>query len=117
MHLGLNALTTSEPRVVPPRRWLRAAGLALALVAIVAIGLIWRYRGGNFDWSLFWNTLTGVYPGWLAASIALMLLTYFGRALRWQAMLRPIRPSAGLWGLTSATVIGFTALVLFGPRG
>ena len=45
------------------------------------------------------------------------LLTYVGRALRWQVMLRPLRPESSLWNLISATAIGFTAIVLFGRAG
>lgn len=46
-----------------------------------------------------------------------MLLSYVVRALRWEVMLRPIRPHPNLYGLCSATVIGFTAVVLLGRAG
>jgi hypothetical protein len=49
--------------------------------------------------------------------MVLILLTYFARALRWQVMLRPLRPGASLWNVTSATVIGFTAILLLGRAG
>jgi uncharacterized protein (TIRG00374 family) len=37
--------------------------------------------------------------------------------LRWQVMLRPLRPRSRLWPITSATVIGFTAVFLLGRPG
>lgn len=56
-------------------------------------------------------------PAWLGAAIVLILISYFGRALRWQAMIRPIAPNARLWPLTEAQCIGFSAIVLFGRAG
>jgi len=57
----------------------------------------------------------------MSAALALILVTYFGRALRWEVMLRPLREGmlnpAGLWDIFSATAIGFTAVVLFGRAG
>ena len=37
--------------------------------------------------------------------------------LRWEVMLRPLRKDASLWRIFTATVIGFTAVVLFGRAG
>lgn len=57
----------------------------------------------------------------MSAALALILVTYFGRALRWEVMLRPLREGmlnpAGLWDIFCATAIGFTAVVLFGRAG
>ncbi len=49
--------------------------------------------------------------------MALVLATYAGRALRWEVMIRPLRKDASLWGIFTATAIGFTAVVLFGRAG
>ena len=117
MPLGLNAPTTTQPHTAPVKRPLRAAGLGLAAIGVVAAILIWRFRNSHFDWTIFFATLTRVDWTWLAGSIALMLLSYFGRALRWEVMLRPIHRRPSLWGLTSATVIGFTAVVILGRAG
>jgi len=53
----------------------------------------------------------------MAVSIFLILLSYVGRALRWQAMLRPLGRPIGLWRLTSDTLIGATAGLLLGRVG
>jgi len=47
----------------------------------------------------------------------LVLLSYYGRVLRWSVMIRTQRPHPSHWGLFSATAIGFTAIVLFGRPG
>lgn len=97
---------------------LRKATLVLTTATLLVTALlIWRWRQAHFDWSRFLATLTAVDWSWLVLSICLMLLTYFGRALRWEVMLRPLRPRANLWNLCSATVIGFTAVVLLGRAG
>lgn len=43
--------------------------------------------------------------------------TYYGRALRWAVMLRPLKPHPSVRNLISATLIGFTAITLFGRPG
>jgi uncharacterized protein (TIRG00374 family) len=43
--------------------------------------------------------------------------TYYGRALRWAVLIRPVKPRSRLWNLFSATVIGFTAITLLGRPG
>jgi len=87
---------------------------ALAL-AIVVLG-IYRLRSTGFRWDLFFSTFKADWR-WLSLACVCILLTYLGRAIRWQVMLRPLRPHSSLWNLTSSTVIGFTAIVLLGRPG
>ena len=90
--------------------------LVAALVAVI-VALAYRFQRSGFDWGQFYSTLVHVNLGWLAASAALSLSTYFGRALRWEVMIRPLQPNASLWRLFVATAIGFTAIVIFGRPG
>ena len=78
---------------------------------------MWRWRGSSFDWDEFAHAFRGLNVFWLTSSIVLVLVSHYGRALRWEVMLRPIRPEASIWGLLSATIIGFTAIVLLGRAG
>lgn len=55
--------------------------------------------------------------GWLAASTFFVVLSYIGRAVRWQVMLRPLKPASSFWNVFVATTIGFTAVVLLGRAG
>lgn len=98
-------------------RWGRTLWIAAALTAIIIGLVVYRFRTTGFQWGAFFATFARVDWRWLSASICLMLLTYVGRALRWEVMLRPIRPRPSLWNVTSATVIGFTAIVLLGRPG
>ncbi len=86
---------------------------ALALAAFV----VYRWRTSGFEWALFLSTFEGVHWGWLSLGSLVILLTYFGRALRWQVMVRPIRPDSSIANIFIATVIGFTAIVFFGRAG
>ena len=43
--------------------------------------------------------------------------TYWGRALRWAVFLKPLKPQPSMRNLLSATVVGFTAITLFGRPG
>ena len=87
-----------------------AAAAAIALV-------LYRWRMAGFAWKQFVAALRTVDWSWVALSLALVLATYVGRALRWEVMLRPLRPKASLWRILVATAIGFTAVVLFGRAG
>jgi len=93
------------------------AGLgALAIVAAaVFVGYRWRHSG--FAWQKFIEVFTGVNWNWLTLALALILVTYVGRAMRWEIMLRPLSNRVRLWRLVVATCIGFTAVVLFGRAG
>src|SRR5579871_870316 len=91
------------------------AAIAAILIAIVMIRYRWRSAG--FEGRLFVGAISQVNWSWLAASVVLILATYFGRALRWAVMLRPLRSDPSLWRIFVATAIGFTAVVLFGRAG
>ncbi len=54
---------------------------------------------------------------WVAVSLIPIFGTYYGRALRWAVFLRPLRPHPSLRNLLSATIVGFTAITLFGRPG
>ncbi len=96
--------------------------LHLVVIFLVVAGFAgWflreRWRSSGFNWSAFAASFLDIRWDWMAVAIALTLLTYFGRAMRWRVMIRPLRPHAGVWSLTEATMIGFTALVLLGRPG
>ena len=90
--------------------------IGLAVVAVLA-AIVYRMRGTSFQWTLFIGTFQNIHWTWLAASICLMLLTYVGRAVRWEVMLRPLGRKLKIWKLTYDTAIGFTAVVLLGRAG
>ncbi len=95
------------------KRALIAAGVVVLLLALT----FYRMRGAAFQWDLFLSTFYRVDWRWLSVAVVLMLLTYVGRALRWQVMLRPLGRKVNIFRLTSDTTIGFTAVVLLGRPG
>lgn len=104
-----------SPRVVSflkKHAYLAAAGILLA-----ALLYFWLRHAGEFDWVRFRANLAEADPLWIAASCLLITLSYLGRAIRWQLMLRPISPHPNFAGLLSATIVGFTATVFFGRVG
>jgi glycosyltransferase 2 family protein len=102
-------------------RRLNRKNLGIALGVLLAAGAIafavYRWRSAGFDWNQFTAALRHVDASWLALSIALILASYVGRVLRWEVMIRPLRPDASWWRIFTATAIGFTAVVLFGRAG
>jgi uncharacterized membrane protein YbhN (UPF0104 family) len=54
--------------------------------------------------------------GWLIASVALTIATYWFRAVRWQILLAPLK-AVPLRPLLSITVVGFSAIFLLGRAG
>ena len=79
--------------------------------------LVKRFAGTGFDPGTLLHTITRADWRWLVAAWLLNILSYYGRVLRWMVMLRPLAPNADRWRLFCATVIGFSALVLFGRPG
>ena len=90
---------------------------ALAVIAAIAGIVLWRWRGSSFHWEEFALAFHGLDVPWLTLSVVFVLVSYYGRALRWEVMLRPIQPDASVLRIFSATLIGFTAIVLLGRAG
>ena len=83
--------------------------------------LLYRLRGAPFQWQLFLTTFYRVNWNWLALSILLMLLTYVGRALRWEVakvpkpLSSPVAPPSdgGAWPSAGDGDVPRGPLVLF----
>lgn len=93
--------------------------LAGCLLAIAALGWFLRAQLSErgFDWGLAVGSIRGLHGRWLLLSLVPIFGTYLGRALRWAVFLRPIKPHPSIGNLLKATVIGFTAIALFGRPG
>ncbi|MBI4902919.1 MAG: flippase-like domain-containing protein [Acidobacteria bacterium] len=87
----------------------------IAAVGFAAYALSTRDK--PVDWGLFTRTFAEVNPWIFIAALLLIQLTYAGRAVRWQVMLKPIQPHSSFRRILVATIIGFTAVVLFGRAG
>jgi uncharacterized protein (TIRG00374 family) len=89
--------------------------------ALLVAALVWFVRtqlaSHSFDWALAASTFARLRWEWLAICIVPMFGTYYGRALRWAVFLKPLKPQPSIRNLLSATVIGFTAITLFGRPG
>ncbi len=97
-------------------RW--RLGLALLAATVLVVWLLReRWQQAQFQWAEFTRTFLIVDWKWILAAWAVGILTYYGRALRWAVMLKPLRPHPSMWRLFKATTIGFTAVVLLGRPG
>jgi len=101
----------SEIIAAMSRKWF----IFLVLCVIIAI-LAYRMTGWKFDWSLFFSTIRNIRWGWLSASIAVTVFTYFVRTMRWQELLAPLKRIA-FGSLFTTTVMGFSAIFLLGRAG
>src|SRR5581483_3451747 len=98
-----------------PRR--RTAALAVLACLLILVLLAYRTRVSGFRWDVLFASASNLDWLWLASAILLILLSYVGRALRWQAMLRPFGHPIGVLRLTSDTLIGATVTLLCGRVG
>lgn len=90
----------------------------LALLTVASVMWVgWRVHTAGFQWRTFAATFLQLESRWLAGALACILLTYWGRAVRWRVLLAPLAPASSGYGLLAPTVIGFTAVVLFGRAG
>ena len=93
-------------------------GIALAVaLTLLSIFLFWRWFHHGFDWSLFRRLLASARWPWLIAGWAIGLWSYFIRALRWRVMAARLSPHLSTWRIFLGTLIGYTALVIFGRPG
>ncbi len=81
------------------------------------VGLIWRFSAPVFDWRLAAAALAGVNWIWIGICLVPVAGAYYVRAQRWSVFLKPLKPRPSMRNLVSATVIGFTAITLFGRAG
>ena len=95
-------------------RWL-AVGLVLLAGLIYLLAAQLRKTG--FRWHVLVATIASLQSEWLLAAVLFALLSYYGRALRWRVLLEPLHPHPSMWGLFSATIIGFAAITLLGRAG
>ncbi len=90
-------------------------------MAVLLAALGWyfypQWRAWEFDWRLVARSFLGVRVPWLLASLVPIAGAYVVRAFRWAVFMRPVKPHPSLRNLLSATIIGFTAITLFGRPG
>lgn len=112
MQEKLPSSASKAPRLMARGFWVPC----LLLLAAVAL-LTWRARQTGFDVAAFASSFRDVHWGWIAAAWAVGLLSYAGRTVRWMVMLRPLAPSARFRDVLSGTIVGFSAVFLFGRPG
>ena len=103
-------------RFIRRHTWKWVAGCTIA-VGVVVWFLYLQLAARGFDWNLAAASFVRLRWAWLALSLAPIGGTYAVRALRWAVFLRPLKARPSFGGLLSATVIGFTAITLFGRAG
>src|SRR6266536_4347707 len=92
--------------------------IAALLVTGAAGWWLWSTaRREGFHWRAFLDALAGLQWHWLLAAALCANSTYWVRALRWAVLIRPVRQHPRLANLFTATVIGFTAVTIFGRAG
>ena len=82
---------------------------------ILAIAILWWF-GRNLNWTEVREAVVRANWFLLAAAVLVVCLIYLLRAVRWGALLAPIR-HARLRDLFIATTVGFGALFVFGRMG
>jgi uncharacterized protein (TIRG00374 family) len=105
-----------EEPLIRRNTWKWVAGCVLA-----GLLLAWLIRAQSsaraFNWELAARAIAGLRWPWLLLSLIPSLGTYYGRALRWAVFLRPLKARPSMRNLLAATIIGFTAITLFGRAG
>lgn len=109
--------TSSSPASKARRPWARGFWLPCLVILAAAGFLAWRARQTGFDLAEFAHSFRQVHWGWIAAAWTVGLLSYAGRTVRWMVMLRPLAPRARYRDVLSGTIIGFSAVYLFGRAG
>lgn len=92
------------------------AGCALAGV-LAAWFILSQLSARSFDWALAATAVTRLRWPWLLLALIPIFGTYYGRALRWEVFLKPQKAHPSMRNLLISTIIGFTAITLFGRAG
>jgi glycosyltransferase 2 family protein len=93
-----------------------AAGLSV-LAAALLYSILTKPEWRQFDSAVFLASFGQVHWPWIALAFLLVYSTYVIRALRWQILIRPVKPRPRFWNLLSATVVGFGAIAVMGRPG
>ena len=102
--------------LISKRRWKWL--LLWTILVLVAVYLVRsELRSSGFRWALFVSTLAHLDLRWFAGACLFGLAGYYGRALRWLVLLRPMRPHPSQWNVFSATIIGFMSTIFLGRPG
>lgn len=107
----MSAATSGLGKRVQTRRRSRAATLLGIVAVAAALAFVWRHYN-SFDWGKFRHTFALIDHRWLLAGLGLAALSYVGRTIRWQFMMRPEHSS--FFKTLSATLAGFAAVVVLG---
>jgi glycosyltransferase 2 family protein len=86
-----------------------------AAIAALAVLLLWLFFRGA-DLGTIWKSLVSARPELILAAVAVVMFTYFLRALRWRTLLSPLG-RASLANCFSTTVIGFMVNFIAGRLG
>jgi glycosyltransferase 2 family protein len=95
-------------------KWV-VGGLLLTLFAVWLLHSALPASG--FDWGLAEATVTRLRWRWLLLALVPVFGTYYGRVLRWEVFLRPQKANPSRRNLLVATIIGFSAITVFGRGG
>jgi uncharacterized membrane protein YbhN (UPF0104 family) len=109
-------ISISKERNIQRQGWKWAVGGVLAVV-LGAWFLHSRLSAKAFDWGLAMAAVTRLRWPWLLLALIPIFGTYYGRALRWEVFLKPQKAQPSMRNLLVATIIGFTAITLFGRAG
>jgi uncharacterized protein (TIRG00374 family) len=97
-------------------RWKWILGCS-AVVLLLFLLFRFAFAGRGFDWQLAARSFTRLDWRWMLLSIFPIFGTYYGRALRWAVFLRPLKDRPSALRLVAPTIIGYTAITLFGRAG
>lgn len=81
-------------------------GLGIGLVAL----FLW-----NTNLPLFWAAIRGARPGYVAAAVALSLLSYVLRSIRWSYLVKPVG-KARFSSILEAIIVSFTVSAILPGR-
>ncbi len=114
--LAVSASTIAEESRIQRLKW-----KWIILCVLAAALLLWLFSsqiaGHTFDWGVAIGSFARLRWSWVFISIIPIFGTYYGRAMRWAVFLKPLKPHPSIAGLLSATIVGFTAIMLFGRPG
>ena len=84
--------------------------------AVLGVGLIYWFAR-DLDAEQVWATIRRANWWLLGLATLLTCSTYYIRAIRWRALLEPVRPGVKLSSLFATTALGFAAVFLVGRTG